>query len=49
MRCRVCHALRRWLFEPICGPLLFNSDMSLEIDRLTEELERLRNNRGGAV
>ena len=41
MRCTVCELLRRWLFEPLCGQLLFNEDMSREIDRLLSENERL--------
>ena len=41
MRCAVCDLLRRWLFEPLCWQLLFNQDMSYEIDWLLSENERL--------
>lgn len=47
MRCAICNMLRRWVFEPLCGPLLFNRDMSLELDRLLEENERLRSEHRG--
>lgn len=42
MRCEICRLLRHWVFEPLCGQLLFNEDRSREIDRLHEENERLR-------
>jgi hypothetical protein len=41
MRCAICEFLRRYLLTPLCRQLLFNSDMSREIDRLTVENERL--------
>lgn len=47
MRCVICRLLRSWLFEPLCGQLLFNRDMSRELDRLLLENERLREERGG--
>jgi len=47
MKCHICLALRRWLFVPLCGPMLFNRDMSLEVGRLTAEVERLREQCGG--
>jgi len=34
--------LREWLCHLLCKDRLFNSDMSLEIDRLIQENEELR-------
>ena len=42
IQCRFCTWLRRYLFQPLCGELLFNSDMSVEIDRLLADNERLQ-------
>lgn len=42
IQCRFCDWLRRVVFFPICGPILFNSDMSLKVDSLIAENERLR-------
>lgn len=33
---------REWICRALCKDKLFNSDMSLEIDRLTVENERLK-------
>ena len=40
-QCRLCNWLRRSVFERLCGQLLFNEDMSRELDLLLEENERL--------
>ena len=36
------HALRRWLAHRIYPEGVWNADLSLEVDRLTLEVERLR-------
>jgi hypothetical protein len=41
-KCKLCGWLRWFIFQPLCVQLLFNSDMSLEIDRLPEENEYLQ-------
>ena len=42
LKCRCCLWLRRLVFQPLCGELLFNSEMSLEIDRLLQDDERVK-------
>ena len=42
MKCKFCALFRRYVFQPLCGALMFNADMSLELDRLGIENEQLR-------
>lgn len=42
IRCGFCVWLREHIVRPMCGDILFNSDMSLEIDQLLADNERLR-------
>lgn len=41
-RCVFCNWLRRFVLHPLCGYMIWNTDMSLEIDRLLVENENLR-------
>lgn len=45
LRAAACN-FRDRLCRFVCGDRLFNSDMSLEIDRLTAEVDRLRDELG---
>jgi len=40
-RCKLCN-LCRTLLHRICREIMFNSDLSLELDRLTVENEQLK-------
>jgi len=42
IQCRLCLWLRRYLLEPVCGPILFSQDMSCELDHLVMENDHLR-------
>ena len=42
MRCNLCEFLRRFIFRPLCGELMFNREMSIELDRIQIEVEDLR-------
>ena len=41
-RCRFCLWLKQHFLSALCGDMLWNADMSLELDRLLVENERLR-------
>jgi len=40
MKCTFCGLFRKYVLQPVCGQHLFNSDMSLELDRLLMVNER---------
>jgi len=42
MKCALCQFLPRFFVKPLFGELLFNADISIEIDRLIAENEKLR-------